>query len=98
MSQSRSGVKRTLKDVLEAGLARNAEQESKLVTVVFDVKSSNGDLIGLATHASDGRPVYVDPPALQGVEVMYPMTLQTTPNSTVLAAALGRALQTELGR
>jgi len=84
--------------VLEAGVAREEAQSTKLVPIVFDVHSSTGERIGLAMHARDGRPVYVDPPALQGVEVMHPMSIQSTPNPRCLAAALSRALQTELSR
>ena len=84
--------------MLETGPAKEETQNLKLVTIVFDVHSSTGDRIGLAMHARDGRPVYVDPPALQGVEVVHPMVMQSTPNSRCLAAALSRALQTELSR
>ena len=49
-------------------------------------------------HAGNGRPIYVDPPILEGVEVMHPMTLQSTPNTRCLAAALSAALQSELSR
>ena len=98
MSHPRPGAKRGLREVLEAGVARDETRAAKLVTVVFDVNSSTGEHIGLAMHARDGRPVYVDPPALKGVEVMYPMVIESTPNARCLAASLSRVLQTELSR
>ena len=98
MNPTRTSGKRGLREVLEAGVAQGETQSAKLVPVVFDVHSSTGEHIGLAMHARDGRPVYVDPAPLQGVEVMHPMVIQSTPNPRCLAAALGRALQTELSR
>lgn len=98
MSSQKSSCKRGLKEVLEAGVVWEEAQSAKLVTVVFDVYSSTGERMGLAMHARNGRPIYVDPPALQGVEVVHPMTIHTTPNSRCLAAALSVALQSELSR
>jgi hypothetical protein len=84
--------------VLESGVAWEGARGAKLVTVLFDVLSCTGERIGLAMHAGNGRPVYVDPPILEGVEVVHPMILQSTPNTQCLAAALSTALQSELSR
>ena len=98
MSQRRASGKRGLRELLDVGATRSQPPVPKLVTVVFDVHSSAGDYVGLAMHTHTGRPIYVDPPSLQGAEVMHPMIIQSTPNPRCLAAALSRALQTELSR
>lgn len=98
MNSQRLRGKRGLREVLEAGLAREEEKQAKLVTVVFDVLSSSGDRFGLAMHDRFGKPIYVDPTALQGVEVVFPMTLRATPNPRCLAAALSVAIKGELCR
>ena len=98
MSCQRLRGKRGLREVLEAGLARDEEKTAKLVTVVFDVLTSTGDRFGLAMHDRFGKPIYINPTQLQGVEVVFPMTLRPTPNPRCLAAALSVAMQGELCR
>ncbi len=98
MSRSRPAVKRGLREVLEAGLAQDAAQSSRAVTTVFDVHTSSGDKFGMAVHAPDGRPVYVTPPQLEGVEVCQPMILKSTPNSRCLATALSVSVKGELSK
>jgi len=98
MSRPRPTVKRGLREVLEAGVAQDAAQNSRAVTTVFDVHTSSGDKIGMAIHAPDGRPVYVTPPQLEGVEVCHPMILKSTPNPRCLATALGVSVKGELSR
>lgn len=97
MNSQRRTCKRSLKEVLGTGVLEGV-QHPKLVTVVFDVLSTTGDRFGLAMHDMHGRPIYVDPVALQGVEVVYPMKLCATPNSRCLAASMSVALAGELSR
>lgn len=98
MSQPRTKSKRGLREVLEAGVARDELRAASSTGVLFDVCSSNGELFGSAIRLCDGRHVYVEPQQLLGVDVVAPMVVTTHANVQRLAATLTSVLCIELNR
>lgn len=90
--------KRQLRDVLEAGVAHEEARLQREKGVLFEVRSSNGELFGLCTRTPDGRHLYTQPQQLEGIQVLAPMVVHSHANTQILVATLGSGLRQELRR
>lgn len=96
-SMSTRCCKRSLCEVLQAGLRHEEAQAERERGVLFDVTSSNGERFGLCVCIGD-RHVYVEPLQLRGVQVVLPMVVRTHANTPILVSTLSSALRHELRR
>ena len=89
--------KRSLCEVLQAGLRHEEAQAQRKRGILFDVTSSNGERFGLCVYIGDDY-VYVEPLQLRGVHVVLPMVVRPHANTPILVSTLSSALRHELRR